>query len=121
MDVLATELLGTVDEAEEALKEILDPDDNTPTPTPNNEMAAQSESGSSSGATADSAKAAQSIRRGIFKAASLQDKLLEKLVSPFSRILYPPPLTIPPKPIDSSPKCSPPMIPPTLAQPLSRP
>ncbi|KAM7195432.1 Integral peroxisomal membrane peroxin domain containing protein [Naviculisporaceae sp. PSN 640] len=83
MDVLATELLGTVDEAEEALKEILDPDNSTATPTKNNGMQAQSESGSGSGsgATADSAKAARSIRRGIFKAASLQDKLLEKLLS----------------------------------------
>lgn len=77
MDVLATELLGTVDEAEEAaLKEIFDPEDdeNTPTPTPKHGMA-QTGSGS---ATGDSAKAARSIRRGIFKAASLQDKLLEK-------------------------------------------
>ncbi|KAM7221077.1 putative PEX24 peroxisomal biogenesis factor 24 [Rhypophila decipiens] len=77
MDVLATELLGTVDEEEEALTDIYDPDDNASTTTTNNGMASHSEAGST---TADSAKAARSIRRGIFKAASLQDKLLEKLL-----------------------------------------
>jgi len=35
-------------------------------------------SSSSNAGTGDSAKTARSLRRGIFKAASLQDKLLEK-------------------------------------------
>ncbi|KAK3325227.1 integral peroxisomal membrane peroxin-domain-containing protein [Apodospora peruviana] len=74
MDLLANELLGTVDEA--ALQEMYDPE-STATATPNNE-AAQPEP--ASGAP-DSAKTARSLRRGIFKAASLQDKLLEKLLS----------------------------------------
>ena len=71
MDLLANELLGTVDE-DDSLQEIYDPDDPA---TPTIEMSQPSESGLT---TADSAKTARTLRRGLFKAASLQDKLLEK-------------------------------------------